>query len=331
MPVTDITSDPESLTLTVIADFTVPARRLWDAYTDPRQIERFWGPPTYPASFSRHDVHPGGLSQFCMTGPEGEVSCGYWSWVAVDAPHSFEVRDGFATVDGEPNTEMPSMRIVFEFVETALGSRLITTTHFNSLEEMEQLKEMGMVEGLSAAMGQIDEVLEDLASFAAGRDTELQRIGETRARVSRVVRGDVEQVWQAITDPALLRRWQLGPDGWSMPVCEYGDEIGQPLRTEWEDEESGERFGFVGEVLDAARPYRLVTTERMVSPQDPDGAASPQTLNELSLTPVEGGTLIVYVITYPDADTRETVLSTGMVDGMEMGYARLEAEVLAAL
>lgn len=81
---------------------------------------------------------------------------------------------------------------------------------------------------------------------------------------------------------------------------------------------------------ESAEPYRLVTTERMVSPQDPDGEESPETLNELSFTPVEGGTLVSYLITYPSAEIREMVLATGMVDGMEMGYARLEAEVLVA-
>lgn len=330
MPVTDITTDPQALTLRVVADFTVPVRRLWDAYTDPRQLERFWGPPEYPATFLRHDVFPGGLSNYSMTGPEGDRSCGYWKWVSVDEGRGFEVADGFAHDDGTPNTELPEMRMVFEFIETALGSRLITTTRFNTLEELEQLQGMGMVEGMSAAMGQIDAVLQDLESFAAGRGTELQLIGEHQARVSRVIRGSVEQVWRAHTDPALLRRWQLGPDGWSMPVCEYGAEVGQSLRTEWQNDETGDRFGFAGVVVEAAAPRRLVTTERMVSPHDPEGEQSAETLNEMTLTPVEGGTLLSYLITYPDAATREMVLATGMVDGMEQGYARLEAEVLVA-
>lgn len=327
MPITDVTTDTDALTLTVVADFTVPVRRLWDAYLDPRQIERFWGPPEYPATFHRHDAFPGGLSNYYMTGPEGDRSRGYWEWVSIDEPRSFEVRDGFSHDDGTPNAEMPSMRMVFDFAETALGSRLTTTTHFNSLEELEQLQGMGMVEGMSAAMGQIDVVVEDLASFAAGRGTELQRIGDTQARVSRVIRGTVDQVWRAHTDPELLRRWQLGPDGWSMPVCEFGSEPGRSLRTEWQNDETGDRFGFVGEVVEAAPPRRLVTTERMISPDDPEGERSAESLNEMSLTPVDGGTLLAYVIVYPDADTREQILATGMIEGMETGYARLEREV----
>lgn len=330
MPITSVDTDAQALTLTIVADFTVPVRRLWDAYLDPRQLERFWGPPEYPALFSRHDAYPGGISQYCMTGPDGDRSCGYWKWVAVDAPHRFEVRDGFAGDDGEPNTEMPDMRMVFEFAETALGSRLTTTTTFNSLEELEQLTAMGMVEGTRAAMGQIDAVVEDLASFAAGRGTELQRIGETQARVSRVIRGTQDQVWRAYTDADLLRRWQLGPDGWSMPVCEVGSEPGERNRTEWQSDETGERFGFSGAVIEAAAPHRLVTTETMVTPDNPDGAGNPETLNEMTLTAVDGGTLLSYLITYPSSEWREQILATGMVDGMEQSYARLEREVLTA-
>ena len=69
-------------------------------------------------------------------------------------------------------------------------------------------------------------------------------------------------------------------------------------------------------------PFREVTTERMV------GTDGPSTVNELTLTPVADGTLLSLVITYPDAETRDTILATGMVDGMETSYARLEAEAL---
>ncbi|MFV0434126.1 MAG: SRPBCC family protein [Leucobacter sp.] len=330
MPITAVTTDPEALTLTVIADFTVPVSRLWDAYLDPRQIERFWSPPTYPATFPRHDGYPGGLSNYYMTGPEGDRSPGYWEWVSVDEGRSFEVRDGFALEDGTPNTELPSMRMVFDFAETALGSRLTTTTYFSSLEELEQLQAMGMMEGMSLAMGQIDAVLEDLASYAAGRGTELQLIGDNQARTSRVVRGTVEQVWRAHHDAELLRRWQLGPDGWTMPICEVATEVGERYRSGWESIADGSRFGFTGVVLEIAAPRRSVTTEAMWTPDDPEAANSPETINELTLTPVEGGTLVSALITYPNAELREMILGTGMVDGMEVSYARLEREVLAA-
>lgn len=336
MPITAVTTDVDALTLTVVADFPVPVRRLWDAYLDPRQIEKFWGPPTYPAVFTRHDGAPGGESSYCMTGPEGDRSCGYWEWLRVDGPESradghasFEVRDGFAHEDGTKNTELPNMHMTFAFAPTALGSRLTISTHFTSLDELEQLTAMGMEEGMRAAMEQISAVVEDLAAFAATLPTQLQLLGETQARTSRVVRGTVEQVWHAHHDANTLRRWLLGPDGWDMPVCETASRPGERYRYEWAHAESGQRFGFVGEFISGQAPVRAVTSEAMTTPDDPDAANSPSTLNELTLTPVDGGTRITLLITYPDAATREAIISTGMVDGMETSYSRLDETVLA--
>ena len=71
MPLTSVTKDAAKLTLTVVGDFPVPQQRLWDAYADPRQLERFWGPPTWPATFTRHDLKVGGRAEYFMTGPNG--------------------------------------------------------------------------------------------------------------------------------------------------------------------------------------------------------------------------------------------------------------------
>ncbi|MCP3424852.1 SRPBCC family protein [Rothia sp. AR01] len=322
MPITTVDQDLDALTMRVVADFPVPVRRLWDAYADPRQIERFWGPPEWPATFTRHDMFPGGRSDYYMTSPEGEPSGGYWEFLDVDAPRSFEVRDGFAGPDGEPNPEMPSMRMTFEFEETGDGSRLTTTTYFDSLDQLEQLLAMGMREGMTAAMGQIDDVLQDGTPLDPARGTVSQEIDDRRVRISRVLRGETEQVWRAHHESDLMKRWMLGPDGWRMPVCEIGDEVGQSYRYEWEAEDGSERFGFTGEVLHLESPRREVVTERMID------AGPTETVNEMTLTPLENGTLLSLVITYPDRATREEILGTGMVDGMEDSYARLEREVL---
>jgi uncharacterized protein YndB with AHSA1/START domain len=319
MPVTSVTKDPESLTMTVVSDFAATPRRLWDAYLDPRLLERFWGPPTYPALFTRHDGCVGGRSEYAMTGPEGDVSRGYWEWVAVDELKSFEVRDGFAGPDGLANPQMPSMRMVFSFEATPDGSRVTTTTYFNSLEELEQLLAMGMEQGLTLAIGQMDAVLADLAAFAVGDGTTTQILSNTQVRISRIVRGELDAVWRAHHEPALLQQWLLGPAGWTMPVCEVASEIGQTYRYEWQKLDGEARFGFTGTLLDSFAPHRNVTTEAMI------GADGPATTNELTLTPVEGGTLVSLLITYPDAAVRDSVLATGMTDGMEASYARLES------
>lgn len=323
MPITSVEKNLDALTMTVVADFFAPRDRLWEAYTDPRQIEKFWGPAEWPATFTRHDVFVGGRSDYFMTGPDGERSAGFWEFLSVDDGRSFEVRDGFAGDDGDENADMPSMRMTFSFEDTADGSRLVTTTRFGSLDQLEQLLGMGMEEGMASAMGQIDEVLADLASFAAGRGTDLHILSDTQVRVSRVVRGTVEQVWKAHHDPALLQQWMLGPDGWTMPVCEVATEAGDGYRYEWESQDppadgSPGRFGFEGEIVESDPPHRSVTTERMI------GVEGPGTTNEMTLTSRSGGTLVNLVVTYPSAEVRDIVLGTGMVDGMESSYARLE-------
>jgi uncharacterized protein YndB with AHSA1/START domain len=324
MPITSVEKDLDALTMTVVADFAATRERLWEAYTDPRQIERFWGPVEWPATFTRHDVFVGGRSVYFMTGPDGERSAGFWEFLAVDDGAFFEVRDGFAGDDGEENTAMPSMRMTFSFQDTENGSRLVTTTYFGSLDQLEQLLGMGMEEGMTSAMGQIDHVLADLASFAAGRGTDIDILSDTQVRISRVVRGTVEQVWQAHHDPAMVRQWMLGPDGWTMPVCEVATSVGDGYRYEWEPEDppadgAPGRFGFEGELLESDPPHRAVTTERMI------GVEGSGTTNEMMLTQRNDGTLLTIVITYPSADVRDMVLETGMVDGMETSYARLEA------
>ena len=301
MPITSVTKDPQALTMTVVADFPVPLQRLWDAYADPRQIEKFWGPPTFPAKFTRHDMIAGGRTEYVMTGPNGEKAPGHWDVLNVDAPNGFEVTDGFSNADGSDNTDLPSMRVVFAFEATDGGSRLTNTTYFGSAEQLEQMLEMGMEQGLTEAMGQIDAVLADLESFAAGRVTAAQVLSDTQIRVARVIRGTVEQVWAAHHNPDLMRRWLLGPDGWTMPTREVATEVGQNYKYEWEETGTGNRFGFDGELLETHPTRRAVTTEHMIGTDDPS------TTNEMTLTPVDGGTLLSIVITYSSAEVRDTV------------------------
>jgi uncharacterized protein YndB with AHSA1/START domain len=324
MPVTSVEKDLDQLSITVVADFAAPVTRLWDAYADPRQLERFWGPPTYPATFLRHDVAVGGRSVYRMIGPGGDRHYGCWEWTHVDAPHSFEVIDWFADESGAPNTDLPAARTTFAFEETATGSRLTTVARVDSLDQLEQLISMGVLEGTREAMSQIDAALADLVEFAAGRATEAQILSDTQVRVARIIRGTIDQVWRAHTDPDLMKRWLLGPDGWAMPVCEVAGNVGDTYRYMWEPVGGGEGFGFTGELLESEAPYRAVTTEAMI------GMDFPATRNELTLTPVQGGTLLSLVITYANAEARDAVLATGMTGGMETSYARLEGLLAAS-
>lgn len=324
MPITDVSSDPATLTMTVVGEYPVTVERLWNAYADPRQIERTWGPVEWPATFTRHDMAVGGYSHYYMTGPDGTRAGGWFRYLALERLQHFEVEDGFADDHGVPNPELPTMRILFRFGSTPSGSRVTITTTFASVSAMEQVLNMGVMEGIKSAMGQLDGLLEDLSSFAIARATEAQLLSDTQVRISRVVRGTVDQVWRAHNEPELMQRWMLGPDGWSMPVCAVAQNVGDRYRYEWEANDGSQRFGFEGELLESAAPYRAVTTEMMI------GMDGPPTRNELTLVSVHGGTLLSIVITYPSKELRDMILGTGMTTGMESSYARLEREVLGA-
>ena len=167
MPITSISSDPETLTLTVIGDYSVSVERLWEAWADPRQLEQFWGPETWPATFEHHDMRPGGRAEYFMTGPDAQVSRGWWRFLSVEPGRSFEIEDGFADDEGNPNDQMPTSRMTVTFESTDEGSRFTLVTTFSNLEQMEQLLEMGVLEGLKSALGQLDAVLADTTSSTA--------------------------------------------------------------------------------------------------------------------------------------------------------------------
>ena len=162
MPLTSVTKDAAKLTLTVVGDYPVPQKRLWDAFADPRQLERFWGPPTMPATFTRHDMRVGGRAEYFLTGPKGETWSGSWKFTAVNPISSFEAHDG---EDNAEDENMPaSMQFFFE--TTLTGSRMTIVTRFSSVEAMEQVAK-GMEEGLRAAMPQLDAALAEPSASAA--------------------------------------------------------------------------------------------------------------------------------------------------------------------
>jgi len=159
MTIVSSTQDPEALTFVVVAEFAAPPSRVWQLWADPRQLERWWGPPTWPATFEQHDVVEGGGSSYFMTGPEGEKARGWWRFLNLEEPRLIEFEDGFSDESGAPNAEMPTIVGRVELEETPSGTRMTVTSKFATVEQMQQLVQMGMVEGMTQAMEQIDGVL----------------------------------------------------------------------------------------------------------------------------------------------------------------------------
>jgi uncharacterized protein YndB with AHSA1/START domain len=161
MPVLDVEKDPEAKTMKVVAEFAAPVERVWALYADPRKLERHWGPPGWPATFVEHALVPGSRSHYFMAGPDGEEAHGVWNVVAVDEPRSFEVEDAFADADGVPDEAMGWTRMSARFEPVAVGTRLELVSTFQSAEQLQQMVEMGMEEGLKQAMSQIDDLLRE--------------------------------------------------------------------------------------------------------------------------------------------------------------------------
>jgi uncharacterized protein YndB with AHSA1/START domain len=160
MTVTAVRKDPQTLTMTLEAEFDAPAERVWQLWADPRQLERWWGPPTYPATFTTHALAPGSRVEYHMTGPAGNQSRGYWEVVEADAPHRLVFRDGFANADGTPNADLPMTTARVRIEAAGHGrTRMSIESVFPSTEAMERVLGMGMEEGLTLAVGQIDAIL----------------------------------------------------------------------------------------------------------------------------------------------------------------------------
>lgn len=160
MTVTAVQKNPDTLTMTITAEFDASADRVWQLWADPRQLERWWGPPTYPATFTSHDLKPGSRVLYHMTGPEGDQPHGYWDVLETDPPRSLRVHDGFANEDGTPNDAFPvgEMRVAIEEIGEG-RTRMSIDNIFPTAEAMEQVMAMGMEEGMTQALGQIDAIL----------------------------------------------------------------------------------------------------------------------------------------------------------------------------
>jgi uncharacterized protein YndB with AHSA1/START domain len=169
MTVTAVRKDAAALTLTLTAEFDASPDRVWQLWADPRQLERWWGPPTYPATFTAHDLAPGSRVEYYMTGPTGDKPHGYWDVVEADPPRRLVYVDGFAHEDGTPDDSFPRNegRVTIEPV-AAGRTRMSIQSIFPSAEAMEQVLAMGMEQGLTEAVGQIDAILaEDAARLPA--------------------------------------------------------------------------------------------------------------------------------------------------------------------
>ena len=145
--------------------------------------------------------------------------------------------------------------------------------------------------------------------------------GDKHVVVTRRFAAPPEAVYRAHTEPKLIQKWMLGPDGWTMPVCVCEARPGGKIRYEWADGKGG-GFYLTGEFVELVPFSRIVHVERMHLP-DP----TPDNHVETRFEPDGSGTLMTMQMTLPDAETRAAMLASGMEHGMEASYVRLEAMI----
>lgn len=162
MAVTDVVKDLDNATITIVSEFDAGPDRVWQLWEDPRLLEKWWGPPTYPATVVDHDLNPGGVVTYYMTGPEGDQPWGRWDVKTVEKPRLIEIEDSFAEEGGERKTDLPSgsMRVEIEEIEGAPGrTRMSIAQVSTSTEALQEMLDMGMEEGMKQALGQVDALL----------------------------------------------------------------------------------------------------------------------------------------------------------------------------
>jgi uncharacterized protein YndB with AHSA1/START domain len=147
-------------------------------------------------------------------------------------------------------------------------------------------------------------------------------------RVERTFDAPRELVYRAFTEPDLIRRWLLGPPGWSMPICEMDVREGGRFRWRWRSEEKGAEFGFHGEFLEVRAPELLRHTESFDPGDTGEHMGDEPAVVTVGFAEGNGRTTVTTVIDFGSDESRDAALATGMTDGMEQSYRRLD-EILA--
>jgi uncharacterized protein YndB with AHSA1/START domain len=162
MPILSEKKNTQALTLTFVAEFDASVDRVWQLWEDPRKLERWWGPPAWPATFTRHEFEVGGWADYHITGPDGEKPRGWWRYTAIESERRLEFDYGFSDDDGKPVEEAGSAHGMMTLEAVDTRTRMTLVTKFTDADRLQQMMEMGMQEGMREALGQIDAILAEV-------------------------------------------------------------------------------------------------------------------------------------------------------------------------
>ena len=152
----------------------------------------------------------------------------------------------------------------------------------------------------------------------------------TEVLVKRSFDASAKLVWRAYMEPDLMRRWCGSTPGWSMPVCEMDMRVGGQYRWRWRSDEDGMEFGFTGEVLVIVPHAKIVHTQVFDPGNMGVSMGGEPSIITVTFDEIDGITNVATTIKYASQADRDAALETGMTDGMEMNYKRLD-EMLAVI
>jgi uncharacterized protein YndB with AHSA1/START domain len=147
---------------------------------------------------------------------------------------------------------------------------------------------------------------------------------DREVRVTRSFKASRTLVYRAYTEPELVRRWMLGPPGWSMPVCEMDVRVGGRFQWRWRSEENGSEFGFSGTYREVLPASRIVHTEAYEPGEVGGGYPGPEAIVTVTFAEDGGVTTVTTLIDFGSKESRDAAVATGMTDGMEQSYQLLD-------
>ena len=147
---------------------------------------------------------------------------------------------------------------------------------------------------------------------------------DSEVKVTRSFRAPRALVYRAYTEPELLRRWLLGPPGWSMPVCDMDVRVGGRFRWRWRSDENGSEFGFTGTFRELQPFAKIVHTEAYEPGTVGGGYPGKDALVTVTFTEDNGVTTVTTLIDFGSKEARDAAVATGMTDGMEQSYQLLD-------
>ncbi len=320
MPMMEIDEPGEVLVIT--RTFNVPREGVWNAWTDPERVKRWWGPRGFTTSVSEIDPREGGRYFICMRSPEERTYCSVGTYQLVVPLERLVMTDSFADEQGNavPATyygmspeisRTMEIRVTFE----GTGSRTtVTLQHFGLPEGRDRENARG---GWNESFDKMAELLKQEGSFGLVAPPRSREI-----RVSRVFHASPSEVFRAYVEPPILERW-WGPEDLSTTVEKMEPRPGGVWRVVQRDP-SGNQFAFHGVYHEVTPPWRIIETFEF------EGIPGYILLETLTFEEVEEGTLLTDQMIFQSIEARDLVLGSGMKETAAATLDRLEGFLAGA-